>query len=449
MSRKKRIKKGVRKLIIILIILFLITSLSFLFYKDVFHSNESKKNYNLKIDFEKTKIRIIDDKVKENIKTEKNKFIEYVRNKKLNNDLKFDFIYTGQTAKYQNVSFTHTTIYKFIGGNHYEREDRSYTYDIKNKKFLKITDFLNSDKDLEKLSNITKYYLNKYQFENNIEIDKSSFNIKEDSYKYFYFNKKGLIVSFVPYQTANWSTGEIEITLPFEKINDLLKDRYKNEDMIKTNKQKINPKTRDVSNLVNKKVIAFTFDDGPNSQTTNILLDNAEKYDARFTFFVLGNRISHNEDVLKKAYANGHEIGSHTYSHRDLKNLDLKSIQTEFNKTNKLIESVIGIEPIYLRPPYGSINDKVKSQVMMHTICWNVDSLDWKVKNKDKVKDNIVKNVKDGSIVLVHDIYEESVYGALEAMKELKKQGYNFVTITELAKLKRKTLDYTTTYYGF
>ena len=148
-----------------------------------------------------------------------------MRNKKLNNDLKFDFIYTGQTAKYQNVSFTHTTIYKFIGGNHYEREDRSYTYDIKNKKFLKITDFLNSDKDLEKLSNITKYYLNKYQFENNIEIDKSSFNIKEDSYKYFYFNKKGLIVSLCGSTYARLVLGILNIfplhifVLIFRKIN--------------------------------------------------------------------------------------------------------------------------------------------------------------------------------------------------------------------------------------
>ena len=85
----------------------------------------------------------------------------------------------------------------------------------------------------------------------------------------------------------------------------------------------------------------------------------------------------------------------------------------------------------------------------MHTICWNVDSLDWKLKNRKKIKNEIVSHAGDGKIVLVHDIYEESVYGAILAMKELKEKGYNFVTITEMTKLKNVTLDYDKTYYGF
>ena len=85
----------------------------------------------------------------------------------------------------------------------------------------------------------------------------------------------------------------------------------------------------------------------------------------------------------------------------------------------------------------------------MKTILWNVDSLDWKLKNRNKIKDEIVKHAKNGNIILVHDIYEESVYGALMAMEELKKDGYNFVTISEMAYLKNIELNTEKTYFGF
>ena len=86
---------------------------------------------------------------------------------------------------------------------------------------------------------------------------------------------------------------------------------------------------------------------------------------------------------------------------------------------------------------------------MMHTICWDVDSEDWRLKDRQKIKDMILKNAHDGAVILLHDIYEESVMGALLAIKELKKEGYEFVTLTEMLELKEKSLDYDTTYYGF
>ena len=85
----------------------------------------------------------------------------------------------------------------------------------------------------------------------------------------------------------------------------------------------------------------------------------------------------------------------------------------------------------------------------MHTIHWNIDSLDWQLKNRELIKEEIVKYAHDGAIVLLHDIYRESVEGALLAMAELEKEGYAFVTISEMAKLKEKELDYTSTYFGF
>ena len=116
---------------------------------------------------------------------------------------------------------------------------------------------------------------------------------------------------------------------------------------------------------------------------------------------------------------------------------------------NEEIEKVIGIRPNILRPPYGNINDHIKTYANMHIINWDIDTEDWKLKDRNLIKDKILESAHDGAIVLLHDIYTESVEGALMAMRELERDGYAFVTIEEMVKLKGVTLDYDTTYYYF
>lgn len=211
----------------------------------------------------------------------------------------------------------------------------------------------------------------------------------------------------------------------------------------------LTPIKRDLMDYYGKKLVAFTFDDGPNTINTNLLLDGLEKYDAKVTFFIVGNRISKNKEVIKRAYLLGHDIGSHTYNHKNLFQLNNNSILNEINTTNEELKKIIGISPIYLRPPYGNINKKINDLTDMYIICWDVDPLDWKYKDRNKIKENILKNVHDGAIILLHDIYEESVMGALLAMEELEKEGYAFVTISEMAELKGVKLDYDSVYYHF
>lgn len=121
----------------------------------------------------------------------------------------------------------------------------------------------------------------------------------------------------------------------------------------------------------------------------------------------------------------------------------------EVNNSIIEIKNIIGVEPTLLRPPYGNIDSHMKNQLLMHTILWNVDSIDWKLKDRNLIKKEILKNVSDGSIVLLHDIYTESVEGALLAMEELEKEGYAFVTIEEMAQIKGIDLDYNTSYFNF
>lgn len=189
-----------------------------------------------------------------------------------------------------------------------------------------------------------------------------------------------------------------------------------------------------------KKLIAFTFDDGPSSESTPKLLDNLDKYNARVTFFVVGERVSKYSSVLKRAHNMGNEIGSHTFSHKNLTKLSDNELKNEVEKTNSEIKKVIGVNPSLMRPPYGSYNDSVKEIAGVPIVTWNIDTLDWKNKNKDKVCKNILDNAHDGAIVLMHDLYGSTVDGALMAMDKLQHEGYAFVTVSELAYLKCVTL---------
>ena len=215
-----------------------------------------------------------------------------------------------------------------------------------------------------------------------------------------------------------------------------------------TNNQPINNFERDINKFKNKKLIAFTFDDGPNSKTTNKLLDNLDKYNARVTFFVVGNRVKTYEDTLKRAYDMGNLIGSHTYSHKNLFELNNNQIVDEIKKTNNVIKEVTGSNTLYLRPPYGNTNKNIKNLANMYNILWDLDTEDWKYKDKNKIAKYIIDNAHDGGIILLHDLYETSIDGALLAMEELSKNGYAFVTIEEMATLKGITLNKASNYFN-
>lgn len=145
----------------------------------------------------------------------------------------------------------------------------------------------------------------------------------------------------------------------------------------------------------------------------------------------------------------GNTIGSHTYSHSNLVKLNDYDIINEIKKTNDNIKNIIGENPIYLRPPYGNTNKNIKKLSNMNTIMWDLDTEDWKYKDKEKIAKYIIDNAHDGGIVLLHDLYETSIDGALLAMEELSKEGYAFVTIEEMIKLKNIELDKEKSYYYF
>ena len=179
------------------------------------------------------------------------------------------------------------------------------------------------------------------------------------------------------------------------------------------------------------KMVALTFDDGPDPKTTPQALDILKKYGAKATFFMVGQNIAGNEAIVKRVHNEGHQIGIHTWDHPVLTKLPLESAQKEILDTQTAINNVIGIKPTITRPPYGAINATIQNSVDQSFIMWNVDSLDWKTRNTKAIMQEIAKT-QPGSIILMHDIHQTSIDALPSVLEYLKSNGYTLVTVDEL-----------------
>lgn len=189
-----------------------------------------------------------------------------------------------------------------------------------------------------------------------------------------------------------------------------------------------------------KKMIALTFDDGPNYNTSKVI-DVLNKYDIKATFFVLGSRAINNKDILKKMADSGMEIGNHTYNHLLLTKYDENKIRSEIDDTSEVIYSATKKRPKLLRPSYGSVNNKIKKVANMPIIIWDIDTLDWKYHNSKRITSRVVNKVRDGDIILMHDIYSASLNALSNIIPILQDNGYEFVTIDELFYYKGISLE--------
>ena len=179
------------------------------------------------------------------------------------------------------------------------------------------------------------------------------------------------------------------------------------------------------------KMVALTFDDGPDPKTTTQALDILKKYGAKATFFMVGQNIAGNEAIVKRVHNEGHQIGIHTWDHPVLTKLPLETAQKEILDTQTAINNVIGIKPTITRPPYGAINATIQNSVDQSFIMWNVDSLDWKTRNTKAIMQEIAKT-QPGSIILMHDIHQTSIDALPSVLEYLKSNGYTLVTVDEL-----------------
>lgn len=188
-----------------------------------------------------------------------------------------------------------------------------------------------------------------------------------------------------------------------------------------------------------KKMIAFTFDDGPNPVYTRQILEIFQQVSGKATFFMIGSQMEANPEVVHEVAAQGHEIGNHTYTHPFLSKITQAECENELNQTEKRLVDMIGIKPKTFRPPYFDYNDTVVSlaEEMGYSIigAQNMEARDWEQPGAEHIIEHSLKQFKNGSILLFHDGFgdrSQTVEAVKVLAREAFKQGYKLVTVSEL-----------------
>lgn len=198
--------------------------------------------------------------------------------------------------------------------------------------------------------------------------------------------------------------------------------------------------------VTDQPMVALTFDDGPSSAYTPAILDLLNEHNSSATFFVLGTEAEQNPEILRRMVNEGHEIGNHSYSHLNFTLLNDAELAYQIDTPNVIIEEITGKAPVLLRVPYAFINDELREKIPFPIILWSVDTVDWQSRNADYIYNIVINNVKDGDIVLMHDIYGSTLEAVRRIVPELINRGYRLVTVSEMANNRGITLKQGNTY---
>lgn len=188
--------------------------------------------------------------------------------------------------------------------------------------------------------------------------------------------------------------------------------------------------------------VALTFDDGPSGRFTRALLDGLEQRQVKATFLLCGYRLKDYPKEANRILAEGHEIGLHGYSHDPMNAMSRRELERELKDNLALLPQ--GCKPVFLRPPGGASNKTVREtarQLGLGILNWSVDPRDWATRDAGAITAMVIDNVRDGDVILLHDMTDSSVEAALSIIDRLKAQGFRFVTVQELARLKGITIE--------
>lgn len=198
-----------------------------------------------------------------------------------------------------------------------------------------------------------------------------------------------------------------------------------------------------------KPMVALTFDDGPQPSVGNRIMDTLAQYGGKATFFLVGDRVAGHASEVQRMVAEGHEVGNHTMNHKYLQKLGAAEIQSQVVRGNDAIQAACGVRPTLLRLPGGNNNATVRANTHMPMIQWSIDTLDWKTRNADRTVETVLNHVKDGDIILMHELYSQSGDAAVRLIPELVNRGYQLVTVSEMAAAKGHGLEAGKLYSAF
>lgn len=408
--------------------------------KEVYHSD----SYDIYINFPVFLEDNLNTKVQEYIEEQKREFDTLIADSDTSSDIKmtlnvsFDIyqIYD-KTYSIKMNTFTQGKVANPIYSN------KIMLIDTANNQFVNPIDVFKDNKKDQLKKEVQQKTVDQYSeeiFEDELQkaIDSEAF------LDYLYFTDDEVVIEFPQYTIAPGSSGMLKVDFSYNELSDLFVDEWIEEvnrssnasqevtdKKIKDESETNTEKESDTSDE-DLKQVAFTFDDGPHPENTEKILEILDEYDAKATFFVLGNSVDYYPQIVKKAYLAGHEIGNHSWNHPNLVNLPFESIRKEIFDTDEVIKKATGEAPKLYRPPYGSHNQTVDEAAGKPPILWDVDTLDWQNHDPQAILTNVKNQTKDGSIILMHDIHNETVEGFRLSIEYLDSLGYEFVTVSEL-----------------
>lgn len=403
---------------------------------------DSNSNYYYNVNYPATGISTIDELLKNNAETELSAYLGNISDYVAENS----GMRAGLTIDYQSyltgdslLSVVFTIIY----------DSPQYTnplYTVRTHNFL-----LKSGEEIP-LSNLLAGKYEKYLSSKVAEHLKADANLKQtmnestyadnysahaDNFNKYAFSNSGLTLYYNPYEIASGEYGIISVFIPAKDIYPfIIYDPFKQVDIIPQPAPTEQPSSLCQTDIdPEKPMIALTFDDGPRAESTNAILDVLEQYNCRASFFVLGSRAANEKTTLKRAAALGCDIGNHSYSHTRLSTLNKKGRIKEIAKTNNVLKKLINKKARFVRTPYGQTAGVTK-HINYPIILWNVDTEDWKTLKPKKIIKAATGNIKDGDIILMHDIYNSTAQAVETIVPRLLKKGYQLVTISELFKYR-------------
>ena len=385
-----------------------------------------------------TSIEAIDESIHKWVKTNENEFLDRMNNlEEEENNL---------TARYHldtEVNKLSDDLYsiKLQSEETIDESDekisvKTFLINVENEELIDLQDIF----DNEKFSEKERFLLMAEQLEDEIDYDTwkpalediNDLEVYIDSDKFiFYFTDDNLIANDDNVLEVPVATAQLADYLTANYYDLFITDEMESE----IEQAKIEEQEAKEEEIAGHKYIALTFDDGPMPGSTNRILETLDQYDAKATFFMLGNNVQANPDLAKKVADNGHEIANHSITHADLNKVSAEQVRKEMIDSKKLIENITGKTPTLFRPPYGSKNDavhEIANETEQSIALWSIDTYDWQHLNPNATFEKVKANVKPGSIILMHDIHQESADALPRVMEFLDEEGYEFVTMTEL-----------------
>lgn len=262
---------------------------------------------------------------------------------------------------------------------------------------------------------------------------KNALSSSEKNFNKYVLTDTGVTFYFDAGSVVNAEKGLVSAEISYQELEGIIRDKI----AIKA----IDP---------DKPMVALTFDDGPYPKTSNRILDCLEKYDVTATFFELGQNVANYPEVIKREAQLGMEIGSHSWSHPNLKKLSAKKVKAQVDKTNRALEKACGQPAAVFRPPYGNSCKALEKYAQAPIVLWSVDTLDWKSRKAKSVM-KVMKGIKnlDGRVVLMHSIYDSTAEAVEKMVPWLLKKGYQLVSVSELLEYRYNETPKNGKLYGY